>query len=131
MNHQVTVEDMERNIVSLQITSQLGLKSEYGSSTRCSRHTHSHAVCDVVAEDRSRGTYESANNKRLREVYKVPGGRSIIFSVNIRQRVREPSEKVKLTTAQKPPQGASGAPRRGRSARWRYPTNNQPASRNP
>ena len=56
MNHQVTVEDMERNIVSLQITSQLGLKSEYGSSTRCSRHTHSHAVCDVVAEDRSRGT---------------------------------------------------------------------------
>ena len=81
MNHQVTVEDMERNIVSLQITSQLGLKSEYGSSTRCSRHTRSHAVCDVVAEDRSRGTYESANNKRLREVYKVPGGRSIIFSV--------------------------------------------------
>ena len=28
---------------------------------------------------------------------------------NIRQRGREPSEKVKLTTAQKPPQGASGA----------------------
>ena len=32
---------------------------------------------------------------------------------NIRRRVREPSEKVKLTTAQRPPQGASGAPRRG------------------
>ena len=45
---------------------------------------------------------------------------------NIRQRVREPSEKVKLTTAQKPPQGASGAPRRGRSTRWHNPTNNQP-----
>ena len=81
MNHQVTVEDMERNIVSLQITSQLGLKSEYGSSTRCSRHARSHAVCDVVAEDRSRGTYDSANNKQLRQVYKVPGGRSIILSV--------------------------------------------------
>ena len=53
------------------------------------------------------------------------------FIKNIRQRVREPSEKVELTTAQKPPQGASGATRRGRSARWRYPTNNQPASRNP
>ena len=30
-----------------------------------------------------------------------------------------------LTTVQRPPQGASAAPRRGRSARWHNPTNNQ------
>ena len=47
---------------------------------------------------------------------------------NIRQRGREPSEKVKLTTAQEPPQGASGAPCRGRSARSHNPTNNQPTN---
>ena len=33
-----------------------------------------------------------------------------------------------LTTGQRPPQGASAAPRRGRSARWHNPTNNQPTT---
>ena len=75
-------------------------------------------------------TQKSWKNLTKRAPSPVPGNPEENLT-NIRQRVREPSEKVKLTTAQSPPQRASGAPRRGRSARGRYPTKNQPTTVQP
>ena len=53
---------------------------------------------------------------------------SLTILSNTRQHGRE-QVRGGLTTVRKPPQGASAAPRRGRSARWRNPNNNQPTNK--